>query len=597
MNTISSTSLHNLPEAVTPVVFEALDPDSRKNLYASSSDVQALFSPAVSSLHFWLGEEQPDHQILAGLHPRVQPKRLAIRAGYGSVWEMGTKEAYGAQVTSEDCVELATCITTFANSPHSNRLDELRLKVTSCCKSYSAGGCARMRHCADLQSFFLQGYHLLAQSVPPPILHSLKVLVLKRVAVTTQVLADILSDCHQLEELQLVKTCLTGSSRPLAVLSNLALASLTLDIKVTSLPQGQQRLAFLQHLNPSLTTLDLHMSAALCSPQNSTDRHELPVFSYISSHLNNLKHLTISAEGRPLLSLAGAPVPQQLETLTLNCMELPDMQCAVTLLSMPNLRLLAGNLWFSEDRYDTTAIGVVPWPQGKPAMELQTRRAGVKQVAALPLEHFSSVTIAWLDLGSGRAPQVQANRVIAFQALLAAARKCPSFSITGMCAAYGQYPLMPALGEACPIRLSNSSVLECDDLCLDDTSVLGIAAAWGAQLKKLTFRHSDLKSAAWSAITPAAFPMLEEIELFPGGRDLEWAPEVAVLCMEWPADRKLKISVTVRESRGWEGHDDGVTNSVASQVQQMLRARGKHNILFAFKWHSGYGSDMDSESE
>jgi hypothetical protein len=83
MSTLSSTSLlHNLPEAVTPVVFEALDPDSRKSLYAASGDVKALFSPAVSRLKIRLSNHQPDQQILAGLHPRVQPKRLTIRADY-----------------------------------------------------------------------------------------------------------------------------------------------------------------------------------------------------------------------------------------------------------------------------------------------------------------------------------------------------------------------------------------------------------------------------------------------------------------------------------------------------------------------------------
>jgi hypothetical protein len=362
---------------------------------------------------------------------------------------------------------------------------------------------------------------------------------------------------------------------PPAVLSTLPLLSLTLDVLEISLPQGQQPLAFLQHLNPSLTTLDLHLSAALCTKQESIYRQVLPAFRYIPIHLKHLKHLTISAEAhpdpdtRPLLSLAGAPVPQQLETLTLNCMELPDMQCAVTLLSMPKLRLLAGELWFSEDRYDTPATGVVRWPQGKPVMELQIGRAGVKQLAALPLEHFSSINIASVDLGHALSgPQEEEKRVEAVQALLAAARKCPSFSIAGMCAqsANGRRDLMPALSEGCPIRLSSSSSFQSDDLRLDDTSVLGIAVAWASHLKKLTFRHSSqlkklvlkwsaLESAAWPMITPAAFPMLEEVELVPGGREVEWAPEVAVFCMLWPADRKLKISMTATQHHGYKGLD------------------------------------------
>jgi hypothetical protein len=436
----------------------------------------------------------------------------------------------------------------------------------------------------------LQGFHLLVQPVPPPILQSLKVLVLKRVTVDAQALAAILSDCHQLEELQLVKTCLEGSSQPLAVLSNLPLVSLTLDVEETSLLESQQQLAVLQHLSPSLTTLDLHFSAAFCSPQTSSHRHELHVFRYIPSHLHGLKHLTISTVVHPytdrrlVLSLAGAPVPQQLETLTLNCMELPDMQCAAALLSMPQLRLLAGDLWLSEDRYDTPATVEVPWPQGKPAMQLQIGRAGVQQLAALPLEHFSSIRITSLDLGSASGkPKGEDNRLRAFQALLAAARKCRSFSIANMCAGPG-YPVLPALSECCPITLSNSSCLVCDGLGLTGTSVLGIAAAWGSHLKTLIFKWSALVSAAWLAITPAAFPRLEEIELVPGGSDFEWAPEVSVFCMEWPSDRQLQVTVTVIEGPSYDDHDNQSTASVSAQVQHMLRVRGKHNIFFVTKW-------------
>jgi hypothetical protein len=149
MSTLCSTSLlHSLPQAVTPIVFEALDPYSRKNLYATSGDLQALFSPAVSRLKFRLAGGQQDQKILAGLHPRVQPKRLTIRPDYPSLWVDGEKEEYGAQVSLHGCAGLANCITTFASSPHSKRLKELRLKVFGCCKSFSAAGCARSWHCA-----------------------------------------------------------------------------------------------------------------------------------------------------------------------------------------------------------------------------------------------------------------------------------------------------------------------------------------------------------------------------------------------------------------------------------------------------------------
>jgi hypothetical protein len=146
----------------------ALDPRSRKNLYASSSDVQALFSPAVSTLQIWLKGNQPDHQILAGLHPRVQPKRLTILAAYLDFWEGYPVEEYGAYHNLNVCVALASCITTFASSPHSNRFNELRLKVTSCCNIYSAGGSAGLWHYADFNpSAYRVSTSLPSQSLLP----------------------------------------------------------------------------------------------------------------------------------------------------------------------------------------------------------------------------------------------------------------------------------------------------------------------------------------------------------------------------------------------------------------------------------------------
>jgi hypothetical protein len=432
----------------------------------------------------------------------------------------------------------------------------------------------------------LQGFHLTAQSIPPAIFTNLKVLILEQVTVNNGVLAEMLSHCSQLEELQLLRTCLLGPSQPLSVLSKLSSLSLTLDVQETILPKDQQPLAFLQHLGACLTSLDVQV--------REHDEHHNVVLSYVSNHLHRLKHLTVSSFCRhrydPQLlpsdvaaSLAASPAGQQLETLTLNSLVLQDMECAVKLLCMPKLKLLAGNLYFPDEVYDTPASLNVPWPSSKPAMELQLGRAGVKQLAALPLERFTSINVSELDLGLTDEVSHE-EREKSFQAFLAAAHRGPPVSFTSIGAQSGDgfAPLLPVLGTDCPIRLKDSSFLQCASVVLGELAVQEIAAQWGSQLKKLVLTGSDLDSSAWAAITPTAFPMLEELQYL-SHQVLDWAPEVAVFCKEWPLDRKLLVKVTGSECCHNERRD-GNAAGLAAQVQAMLTARGRHNITFTFGW-------------
>jgi hypothetical protein len=284
------------------------------------------------------------------------------------------------------------------------------------------------------------------------------------------------------------------------------------------------------------------------------------------------------AKREVLLSLAASPSAQQLETLTLNGIVLPDMECAVKLLCMPNLRLLGGKLCLPGNAYDTPASLDMPWPEGKPPMELQLECGNARQLAALPLEHFSSITIATLDFSLMDVAGTLLREQI-MQALLAAARKCPEFVIEGIGGHSNSGAMWLALlGPGCPIKLSGSCCFECVCIDLEAADVQGIAAAWGRQLKELVLKDTYLSSRAWAAITPTAFPVLERIE-FQEESGVRWAPQVTALCMEWPTDRKLSLTVS-QYLKGECGHAEDLAND----LQSLLAARGRQHIKFHYQW-------------
>jgi hypothetical protein len=243
---------------------------------------------------------------------------------------------------------------------------------------------------------------------------------------------------------------------------------------------------------------------------------------------------------------------------------------------MPNLRVLGGKLLFPEN--DTPASLDMPWPEGKPPMELQLWRANARQLAALPLEHFSRISITALDLFHQQQQTMQA--------LLEAARRCPEFvisSIGSYTTLFRQYPvpvLLPAIGPGCPIKLSKSGCFECNSVKVNAEGIQGVAAAWGPQLKQLIFNQATLASSAWAAITPTAFPALEKVDLW-SHQDLCWVSDLSAFCMEWPADWRFNVAVRQSDIALLESE---IAQELAAKLREMLKARGRLNITFTFEW-------------
>jgi hypothetical protein len=440
-----------------------------------------------------------------------------------------------------------------------------------------------------------QGFHLHAQSVPPAIFNNIKVLTLKCVTVDSGVLSNMLSHCHQLGELQLLRTLVEGTSLQLPVLSKLPSLSMILDLVHEPTPSSataRQRLACLQDLGSCLTSLIVATRDVIATGEGfhtlgTNPELQRTVFRAATTHLPGLKHLTVAGSSRSkpdrelLLGLAMSPSAQQLETLTLNGLELPDMECVVKLLCMSKLRLLAGVLNFPEYADDMPASLSMPWPKGKPPMELDIGRAHVRQLAALPVEHFSRISIHLLDLAvkdASRGP-TQEQHEQRMHALVAAAHKCPEFVIGGI-GAYThsvQNLGLPGLGPGCPIELADTSSFVCVGVALQAADIQGVAAAWGPQLKELYFGHAVLGASAWAAITPTAFPLLERIE-YAAQIEFDWVSAVAALCIEWPADRTLSIAVDHSTSTA----QDAAAEFFAGQLRQMLEVRGRQNITLTF---------------
>jgi hypothetical protein len=257
----------------------------------------------------------------------------------------------------------------------------------------------------------------------------LKTLVLVRATVQSTVLADILSQCPQLENLQLWQTVLQGSSEPLAApLSKLPSLSLTCDVEEEDLPTGIPRLAFLQHLGSCLTSLVV---------QTQDDQQlDTQVLACVAKHLHKLTSLWLRnhngnfPEKDVIMELLNSPTAQQSLRDFSADITFPDMECVVKLLSLPKLNFVGGDTSFPDVHEDLPEQLDVPWPEGKPPVRMRLLRGSVRQLAALPLERFPSIHLQLLTLPSDEDRQQREQRLQKF--LSDSAPKCSKFTIGGI---------------------------------------------------------------------------------------------------------------------------------------------------------------------
>jgi hypothetical protein len=215
-------------------------------------------------------------------------------------------------------------------------------------------------------------------------------------------------------------------------------------------------------------------------------------------------------------------------------------------------------------------------------MELQVERALVPQLAALPPERSSTIYVKRLVLPArtGRKELEQQLQ----QCLSDIAPKRPNIRIEGIESVDRFVSNLTAAGfsplEAnCPIKLKGPS-LQCTYLDITEPDVQGMAAAWGASLKDLVLCACTLSAAAWAAITATAFPALKSIIISEDSHtspDWESVPDLLALSLNWPEERQLSIRLGVYLS---QSEEVSKANRLATKLQGILEARGKHNPSF-----------------
>jgi hypothetical protein len=263
-----------------------------------------------------------------------------------------------------------------------------------------------------------------------------------------------------------------------------------------------------------------------CSPAFSSK-----LLAVAANHLHCLRNLSMSDEfsWRPphpldrniLLGLAASPAGQQLETMRADIV-LPDMECVIKLLAMPKLKLLEGDTSFPKEHEDVQAHLLASWPDSKPPMELRIWRASLCQLAALPLHHFSSISLEVLGLPEGEQDPAQVMQTVA-----AAARAGLKLSIGGVESSDWSVGQLPPLGPDCPIRLT-TSCLKCKEVEVDQQVLQDMAAAWGSQITAFEFINCELSHTAISAAALTASLGLQHIEIF-GSRATWYLPDIALL--------------------------------------------------------------------
>jgi hypothetical protein len=332
---------------------------------------------------------------------------------------------------------------------------------------------------------------------------------------------------------------------------------------------------FLQHLGSCLTAFEVHTD----DDWNLSEQ----LIRVTATHLNHLRHLALLVrngshpDAAVIDQLVNSPAAQMLETLKLSFV-FPDMQSFAKVLALPKLWLFEEatlpepRRWYPEavdEQMDEDLSQIqMSWPTGKPPMQLSLFRASVSHLAALPLQHFNRISLEHLSLSRRMSRQ---QREAALQHLMSAVQRCPDLELSiQMLQTHpgdGREAGLSVLGSGCPIQIGDGS-LAFMRVDLDESDMRGLSAAWGSQVKIISFFDCTLTPGAWAAINPTNFPALGMIDIRCCTE--VFVPYLTALCMAWPPERKLFLSLK---------HLEDGAEVMAAHVPRVLQAHGRHNIV------------------
>jgi hypothetical protein len=108
----------------------------------------------------------------------------------------------------------------------------------------------------------------------------------------------------------------------------------------------------------------------------------------------------------------------------------------------------------------------------------------------------------------------------------------------------------PSARQRCPLVLQQPQrIFKLSSMQLEAGDVLGMAAAWGSELRTLELSHCSLTPEAWAAISADRFAQLRSLEIWygesytPQTTDVQLSVHLMALLMSWPHSRLLHVKV------------------------------------------------------
>jgi hypothetical protein len=208
-------------------------------------------------------------------------------------------------------------------------------------------------------------------------------------------------------------------------------------------------------------------------------------------------------------------------------------------------------------------------------MSLRLKQLTASLIPALPFQHISKLSCAVLIMqataDSSAAGETQKLKGV-LELLQSKGTVLQVGAVMGSESQYGVASGLSALTGpgGCHIVFSKPSWGWFSNMLLDVADITAIARTLGSQLVTLQL-YCQLTPAALGAITASGFPRLRYLRglCFGASECLPVSTGLVALCMDWPRDRMLEVSV--RQS-------SLLTNPILDACQAALQARGICNV-------------------
>jgi hypothetical protein len=374
------------------------------------------------------------------------------------------------------------------------------------------------------------------------LLHSVESLTLEGCLVEPGSLT-IVGSCKHLAQLSLVRTHLApGAGQALAVLAagKRAGLKLTLEKVIDCQPAeaGHSPFSFLSLLAPCMVNCTAVPSAPCEAKAIMHALGQQQQECLVSLCLGSKHHVDGPAGVLGIEAVMRlAKACPQLQSLTCRPYALAGMQCLTTLVEMPHLRQLSVNSIKPTQWQSMAAVY-----KRKQPLSLHFSSVTPSQIAALPLDLCSDVWAKTLVLPTG---QTREQLVKGMRATLQNAEQCKSVFLRTLSSEQAGEPApgggLSALSASCPIQAGHHFTLF--NIALEADDILGLAAAWGTTIQRMSLQQCSLSDLAWAALASGSFPALTVLSFKDSCDPHMLAVQITMMCLGWPRGRRLTVQV------------------------------------------------------